>query len=103
MQRRIDIFGPTVNDFNPSRWENWQPATWAYIPFNRGPRNCLGKDFAFAQMGYVAVRMCQMYSRIEERSGKERGSQGYRTDILLTPLAGVKVGLVLDKTGKGII
>ena len=42
LQRREDIFGESVNDFQPDRWESWQPSRWTYIPFNAGPRVCLG-------------------------------------------------------------
>jgi cytochrome P450 len=94
MQRRADIFGPTVNDFDPSRWATWTPAPWQYIPFNGGPRICLGQNFALTEMAYATVRMCQAFEKVDERSGKERGSHGYKTAIILTPLQGVKVGLV---------
>jgi hypothetical protein len=41
--------------------------------------------------------MLQKFGAIEERSGMERGSHGYKTDMLLSPLKGVKVGLILAK------
>ena len=94
MQRRKDLFGETVNDFDPSRWTTWNPKPWHYIPFNGGPRVCLGQNFALTEMAYMTARMCQAFARIEERSGLKRESQGYRTDIILTPLKGVKVGLI---------
>ena len=94
MQRREDLFGPTVGEFNPSRWETWTPVPWTYIPFNGGPRICLGQNFALTEMGYATVRVLQKFGRIEERSGMERGSHGYKTDIILSPLNGVKVGLI---------
>lgn len=50
-------------------------------------------------MAYAVARMCQTYSAIEERSGIKRGEGGYRTDIVLSPLGGVKVGLVPAKSG----
>jgi cytochrome P450 len=94
MQRRKDLFGDTANDFNPSRWTAWTPIPWTYLPFNGGPRICLGQNFALTEMAYATARMCQVFGGVEERSGLERGSQGYRTDIILTPLKGVKVGLI---------
>jgi len=97
MQRRKDLFGPTVNDFNPSRWETWIPVPWTYIPFNGGPRICLGQNFALTEMGHATVRVLQQFGAIEERSGMERGSHGYKTDIILSPLKGVKVGLIPAK------
>jgi len=94
LQRRSDLFGPTVSDFDPSRWLCWKPAPWTYIPFSGGPRTCLGQHFAMMEMAYVTARMCQTFEKVEERSGKERESQGFRDNMILTPLEGVKVGLI---------
>ena len=57
MQRRADLYPPPSPEFSdvltysPERWANWTPETWNYIPFNRGPRICIGQQFALAQMG----------------------------------------------------
>jgi cytochrome P450 len=97
MQRRVDLFGPTVKDFDPGRWESWTPAPWTYIPFNGGPRICLGQNFAITEMAYAVSRTCQEFERVEDRSGEVRGSVGYRTDVTLTPAKGVKVALIPAK------
>jgi cytochrome P450 len=94
MHRRKDLFGDDVEDFNPSRWATWTPAAWTYIPFNGGPRICLGQNFALTEMAYVVSRTCQMFERIEERSGLKRGKVGFRADIILSPLNGVQIGLI---------
>lgn len=51
--------------FNPSRWlpneGNWQPRPWHFIPFNGGPRICLGQQFAMLEMGYTITRILQRY------------------------------------------
>src|SRR5436190_3173480 len=94
MQRREDLFGPTVKDFDPSRWSKWTPVPWTYLPFNGGPRICLGQNFALTEMAYATARMCQTFSRLEERSGRKRDSHEYRTDITITPAEGVKIGLI---------
>src|SRR3981189_726463 len=65
-----------------------------YIPFNGGPRICLGQNFALTEMAYAVARMCQRYSAVEERSGIKRGEGGDRTHIVLSPLGGVNVGLI---------
>jgi cytochrome P450 len=93
MQRRADLFGPTVDEFIPSRWATWTPTPWTYIPFNGGPRICLGQNFAMTEMAYATARMCQVFERIENRNGKTRG-MGFRTDIVLSPLNGVYAALI---------
>ena len=42
MHRRKDLWGEDANDFNPSRWKSRKPG-WEYLPFNGGPRICLGR------------------------------------------------------------
>jgi hypothetical protein len=41
--------------------------------------------------------MVQVFEKIEERSGLERGGTGFKTDIILSPLRGVQVGLILAR------
>lgn len=37
---------PDVNGFVPERWDGgWSPKPWTYIPFNGGPRICVGRTF----------------------------------------------------------
>jgi cytochrome P450 len=83
-----------VNDFDPSRWTKWTPVAWTYLPFNGGPRICLGQNFALTEMAYATARMCQTYSRLEERSGYDRESHAFRTDVTVTPADGVRIGLI---------
>lgn len=42
MHRRQDIYGPDAAEFRPERWETIRPG-WEYLPFNGGPRICLGR------------------------------------------------------------
>lgn len=44
MQRREDFYGPDAGAFRPERWEGSGLADikWGYLPFNGGPRLCLG-------------------------------------------------------------
>ncbi|KAK6522087.1 Protein kinase alk2 [Arthrobotrys megalospora] len=68
MHRRADIYGDDANWFRPERWED-RPKTeafgWEYLPFNGGPRVCLGQQFALTEAGYTIVRMFQHYKRFE--------------------------------------
>nr|P43083.1 RecName: Full=Cytochrome P450 52E1; AltName: Full=CYPLIIE1 [Starmerella apicola]CAA53811.1 cytochrome P450 [Starmerella apicola] len=68
MQRRTDIWGPDATTFRPDRWNEPREALasgWDYIPFNGGPRICLGQQFALTEASYTIVRICQEFSRIE--------------------------------------
>jgi cytochrome P450 len=97
MQRRPDLYpapSPTfapVEKFSPDRWENWQPKPWQYVPFNGGPRICIGQNFALTEMAYVLVRLVQKYERLESRDDYE--AQFHKIEIAGRPGRGVKVAL----------
>lgn len=66
LHRRKDLWGEDADEFVPERWEKKRPGTtWQYIPFNGGPRICIGQQFALTEAGYVLVRMMQRYDLIE--------------------------------------
>ncbi|OGE53674.1 hypothetical protein PENARI_c007G02178 [Penicillium arizonense] len=65
MQRRKDLWGPDAREFKPDRWAN-RKAGWEYIPFNGGPRICIGQQFALTEAGYVIVRLLQRFDKIED-------------------------------------
>lgn len=96
MQRRSDLYPPSppfpdVVEFCPERWDDWTPKSWTYIPFNGGPRICVGQQFALTEMGYTIVRVLQRFERMEKRwpDGQELSR---KTDIVLQPLEEVRVG-----------
>ena len=64
MHHREDIWGPDVEEFKPERWAGRRPG-WEFLPFNGGPRICLGQQFALTEAGYVIVRMLQKFDGIE--------------------------------------
>lgn len=40
--------------FCPERWEEgWAPKPWNYVPFNGGPRICVGQNFAMTEMAFT--------------------------------------------------
>lgn len=51
MHRRKDLYGEDAEDFRPERWDDESlplfkdsvKASWGYLPFNGGPRVCLGR------------------------------------------------------------
>lgn len=64
MQRRKDLWGDDPERFVPERWASRRPG-WEYLPFNGGPRICLGQQFALTEAGYVLTRLVQRFDRIE--------------------------------------
>lgn len=64
LQRRHDLWGDDADDFVPERWEKKRPG-WQYVPFNGGPRICIGQLFALTEAGHVIVRMLQKFDKIE--------------------------------------
>jgi cytochrome P450 len=97
MQRRADLYpAPSAefapaHVFSPERWETWQPKPWQYLPFNGGPRICVGQNFALTEMAYVMVRMAQRFERVEYRGNWEE--QFHKVEIVGTPGQAVKVAL----------
>lgn len=64
MHRRQDIWGEDANEFRPERWQG-RKTGWEFLPFNGGPRICLGQQFALTEAGYVIVRILQRYDRVD--------------------------------------
>jgi cytochrome P450 len=95
MQRRHDLYPPpetgfpAVDEFCPERWDNWTPKSWTYVPFNGGPRICIGQQFALTEMGYTLVRLFQRFETVENRMGGQLA--GMHSDIVLQPSNVVKV------------
>ncbi len=54
MHRRKDLYGSDAESFRPERWDpndlsnevDLKKIGWGYLPFNDGPRVCLGQEFA---------------------------------------------------------
>ena len=82
---------PDVETFCPDRWNHWTPKPWTYLPFNGGPRICIGQQFALTEMGYTIVRMLQRFDRID-RYWKD-GEMAIKSEIVISPVNGVRVGL----------
>lgn len=102
MQRRADLYPaasaadgkplPPPDTFAPDRWARWQPRPWQYVPFNGGPRICIGQQFALTEMGYVLTRLFQRFERVESfMHDVDGGSPTLKAEIVLQPGDGVKV------------
>lgn len=64
MHRRKDLWGEDAEEFKPERWERRYPS-WQWLPFNGGPRICLGQQFALTEASFVLVRFLQEFDALE--------------------------------------
>ncbi|KAI1447271.1 cytochrome P450 [Annulohypoxylon stygium] len=69
IHRRRDIYGDDADEFRPERWEALR-TTFEYVPFNAGPRICVGQQFALTQMAFVTFRILQAFKTIERRDDR---------------------------------
>ncbi|KAG2416578.1 cytochrome P450 52A12 [Aspergillus terreus] len=65
MHRRPDFYGPDPNEFRPERWEENGRRGWDYLPFNGGPRICLGQQYALTEASYTLVKLLQHFDTLE--------------------------------------
>ncbi|KAI1823866.1 cytochrome P450 [Xylaria intraflava] len=97
MQRRRDLYPPVSEKFadpalfSPERWENWTPRPWQYVPFNGGPRICVGQNFAVTEMAYCLTRIVQKHERLEYRG--DWHAQKHKSEIVGMPSQGVPLAL----------
>ncbi len=71
MHRRPDFYGMDAEVFRPERWDEDMSlqkdpvnSKWGYLPFNGGPRVCLGMDFGTTEAAYTIVRLIQRFPKI---------------------------------------
>jgi len=66
MQRRKDLWGPTAEDFDPDRFIDDRRTLltsnpFMFLPFNAGPRICIGQQFAYNEASFMVVRLVQSF------------------------------------------
>lgn len=83
MHRREDFYGSDALEFKPERWEHLRPG-WEYLPFNGGPRICVGQQYALMEASYATVRLIQTFPRLESRDERE-----WREWLTITLASGV--------------
>ncbi|KAF7356115.1 Cytochrome P450 52E1 [Mycena venus] len=68
MHRRKDLWGPDAEEFSPDRFLDERLQTYLlknnfqFLPFNAGPRICLGQQFAYNEMSFMIIRLLQAFS-----------------------------------------
>ncbi|KAF5540871.1 cytochrome P450 monooxygenase alkane hydroxylase [Fusarium napiforme] len=69
MHRRKDLYGQDAEEFRPERWESLRPS-WFFLPFNGGPRICLGQQYAITESLLVIMRFAQEFTSIQSMDPK---------------------------------
>ncbi|GAB1524776.1 hypothetical protein RhiTH_007931 [Rhizoctonia solani] len=70
MQRDPELWGPDADLFDPMRWLDHRHKRvlsdpFKFIPFNAGPRICLGQQFALNEASFVLTRLLQNFTGFE--------------------------------------
>ncbi|TFK35037.1 cytochrome P450 monooxygenase pc-3 [Crucibulum laeve] len=70
MHRRTDLWGPDAHNFDPDRFLDNRvkkyitPNPFIFLPFNAGPRICLGQQFAYHETSFFLIRLLQQFASI---------------------------------------
>ncbi|CAJ0553157.1 Ff.00g116690.m01.CDS01 [Fusarium sp. VM40] len=96
LHRRKDLWGDDAGEFRPERWEKGRKFAWDFLPFNAGPRICLGQQYALTEAMYVLVRMAQEFETIESRDEEPWVES---LELTVSSGNGVKVAVQRAKTG----
>ncbi|KAJ5343622.1 Cytochrome P450 52A12 [Penicillium brevicompactum] len=97
MHRRKDLWGQDANEFRPERWEENPKRGWEFLPFNGGPRVCIGQQYAITEVGYVVVRLLQHFDTLEGADPHPRMEPVKECTITLSHALGVPVRLYSSK------
>jgi len=68
LHRRTDLWGPDALKFDPDRFLDERvhkyltPNPFIFLPFNAGPRICLGQQFAYHEATFFLVRLLQRFT-----------------------------------------
>ncbi|PFH63112.1 hypothetical protein XA68_17756 [Ophiocordyceps unilateralis] len=89
MHRLPELWGEDAHMFRPERWQDRKP-NWDYLPFNGGPRICIGQQFALTQIGFVVIRLLQRFDGID---GSRAGPIRHNLTLINSPADGVNIKL----------
>jgi cytochrome P450 len=99
MHRRKELYGEDALEFRPERWEDGnllREIGYGYLPFNGGPRLCLGQDFALLEAAYTVARLVQRFPSITVPDGEphvEVGKEKQTLTLVVSPSDGCWVKL----------
>lgn len=94
--RMKSLFGEDACNFRPERWETGEldDIGWGYFPFNGGPRQCLGEDFALMEISYTIIRLLQTFPVIVLPEGEKIepvGTERQTLTLVLSSADGCRV------------
>ncbi|KAA8650123.1 hypothetical protein EYZ11_010904 [Aspergillus tanneri] len=93
MHRRTDFYGPDAHLFRPERWQENGRRNWDYLPFNGGPRICLGQQYALTEASYTLVKLAQKFD-VVECGDPELEVPAIQSSLTMSHDRGVKVRLL---------
>ncbi|TID18758.1 cytochrome P450 [Venturia nashicola] len=96
IHRSEHLWGPDANDFRPERWEGKRTG-WEYLPFNGGPRICIGQQFALTEASYVIVRLVQSVEELKGVGIPAFGMEKHNLSLTNCPANGVNVQLKMAR------
>ncbi|EJP65354.1 Cytochrome P450 CYP584D4 [Beauveria bassiana ARSEF 2860] len=70
LHRDEAVFGADATKFRPGRWAGLRPG-WGYLPFNGGPRICLGQQMALLESQYLVARMVQTFQTMASQESRD--------------------------------
>ncbi|KAI5115378.1 hypothetical protein M0805_008170 [Coniferiporia weirii] len=71
MHRRTDLWGSDAHNFDPNRFLDERLHKYLilnpfiFLPFNAGPRICIGQQFAYNEASFMLVRLLQTFDAFE--------------------------------------
>ncbi|KAG5362519.1 Cytochrome P450 52A13 [Yarrowia sp. C11] len=96
MHRTEEFWGKDCDEFRPERWAEKGSRGWEYLPFNGGPRICLGQQYALTETSYVIARICQLFTKIENADTAAEPPQKLHA-LTMCHLNGVFVKMTRDE------
>ncbi|KAJ7250360.1 cytochrome P450 monooxygenase pc-3 [Mycena rebaudengoi] len=95
MHRRTDLWGPDALEFDPDRFIDERlhkyltPNPYIFLPFNAGPRICLGQQFAYQEASFFLVRLLQKFSAFslapDAQPEKSKPPSSWKSSRLMGP------------------
>lgn len=105
LHRNPDFWGADADVFRPERWSEPNAGRlvnhqWTYLPFNGGPRICLGQQYALTEASYVAARFLQTFKQIIPAPQLQDGTSRQDIQLTLTIKGGVPLIMIPDNDSR---